>query len=54
MTERGARMSMTERVLYWIGIIVLAVAAYGLNNQISQLEAKINQPASTQDGGNPR
>lgn len=45
-------MSMTERLLYWIGIIVLVVGIYGINNQISQLEAKINSQTTLQQGGN--
>lgn len=51
MTKRGDNMSMTERLLYWIGIVVLVVAAYSLNNQISQIEAKVSNNATTQQGG---
>jgi len=41
-------MSMVERALYWIGIIVLTVALIGLKGQISELEAKLSQEITTQ------
>lgn len=45
-------MSMTERILYWIGIVVLLVAIVGTNKQISELEeSSVDQPA-VQTGGN--
>lgn len=52
MTKRGVEMSMTERILYWIGIVVLLVALYGMNNQISQLEKMATTQPATHQGGN--
>ncbi len=36
-------MSMVERVLYWVGIVVLVVALIGIKGNISELEAKLSQ-----------
>ena len=36
-------MSMVERVLYWIGIVVLVVALIGIKGNISEIEAKLSQ-----------
>jgi len=36
-------MSMVERALYWVGIVVLVVALIGIKGQISQIEAKLSQ-----------
>ena len=40
-------MSMIERVLYWVGIIVLVIALIGIKGNISKVEAKLSQ-VSTQ------
>lgn len=45
-------MNMTERVLYWIGIVILIVAIVGTNKQISELEKKESSTPATQTGGN--
>lgn len=45
-------MSMTERLLYWLGIVVLLVAVYGMNQQISHLEELASGKSATQQGGN--
>ena len=36
-------MSMIERVLYWIGIVVLIIALIGIKGNISKLEQQISQ-----------
>ena len=36
-------MSMIERVLYWVGIVVLVVALIGIKGNISKVEAKLSQ-----------
>ncbi len=40
-------MSIVERVLYWIGIVVLVVALIGIKGNISKLEQQVSQ-VSTQ------
>ncbi len=40
-------MNMIERALYWIGIIVLVIALFGIKSNISQLEQQVSQ-VSTQ------
>jgi len=40
-------MGMIERVLYWIGIVVLVVALLGIKGNISKLEQQVSQ-VSTQ------
>ncbi|MCX7738962.1 MAG: hypothetical protein N2Z80_06075 [Hydrogenothermaceae bacterium] len=45
-------MNTTERVLYWIGIIVLIVAIIGTSKQTSELEKKESSTSATQTGGN--
>ncbi|EDP74091.1 hypothetical protein [Hydrogenivirga sp. 128-5-R1-1] len=36
-------MSMIERVLYWIGIVVLIIALVGIKGNISKLEQQVSQ-----------
>lgn len=36
-------MSIVERALYWVGIVVLVIALIGIKGNISQIEAKISQ-----------
>lgn len=43
-------MSMTERLLFWIAIVVLLVSVFGVKKHISDLEAKVSQ-VQTQSGG---
>lgn len=40
-------MSMIERFLYWVGILVLIIALVGIKGNISKLEQQVSQ-ASTQ------
>ncbi len=44
-------MSMTERILFWIGILVLVVALVGVKMDISKLEAKLQQVSQTASEG---
>lgn len=44
-------MSMVERFLFWIAIIVLLVAGFGMNKNISDLEKKATDQTSVQSGG---
>ncbi len=45
-------MSMIERVLYWLAIVVLIVGLIGLKTQISELEKKAQTVQSQlQEGG---
>ncbi|MGC9006385.1 MAG: hypothetical protein ACP5JX_02295 [Sulfurihydrogenibium sp.] len=43
-------MSMTERILFWIAIVVLLVATVGVKNKVSDLEKKVSQVSQTQGG----
>lgn len=45
-------MSMIERLLYWIGIVVLLAAVYGMSQQISHLEELASVKSAAQQGGN--
>jgi len=36
-------MSMVERALYWVAIVVLIVALVGIKGNISELETKLSQ-----------
>ncbi len=45
-------MSMIERVLYWLAIVVLIVGLIGLKSQISDLEKKAQSAqVQLQEGG---
>lgn len=41
---------MTERILFWIAIVVLLVATVGVKNKVSDLEKKVSQVSQTQGG----
>ncbi|MGC9081078.1 MAG: hypothetical protein ACP5H4_05260 [Sulfurihydrogenibium sp.] len=43
-------MSMTERILFWIAIVVLLVTTVGVKNKVSDLEKKVSQVSQTQGG----
>lgn len=36
-------MSIVEKALYWVSIVVLVIALIGIKGNISQIEAKISQ-----------
>ncbi len=44
-------MSMTERILFWIGILVLVVALIGVKMDISKLEQKAQQVTQSASNG---
>jgi len=45
-------MSMIERVLYWLAIVILIIGLIGLKTQISELEKKTKQvQTELQEGG---
>jgi len=44
-------MSMIERVLYWIAIVIIVIALIGTKSHLSNLEAKLNQTQSSQTEG---
>ncbi|MGB9766799.1 MAG: hypothetical protein ACPLXN_04930 [Sulfurihydrogenibium sp.] len=41
---------MTERILFWIAIVVLLVTTVGVKNKVSDLEKKVSQVSQTQGG----
>jgi len=41
-------MSMIERILYWIAIVVLIIGIFGLKTQISNLEQQAQQAVQTE------
>ncbi|MEJ5172910.1 MAG: hypothetical protein WHT47_04285 [Hydrogenothermaceae bacterium] len=43
-------MSMVERALFWIAIIILIVSAVGVNKQIGELEKKLSEVSAVQGG----
>lgn len=53
MTNQEVRaMSMGERLLFWIAIVVMLLASFGMKNQISQLEKVAAGQTASQTGGN--
>ncbi len=36
-------MSMTERLLFWIAIVVLVVATFGVKGKVDNLEKQVSQ-----------
>lgn len=49
-TKEVSKMSMTERLLFWIAIVVLLVSVFGVKKHVSELETKVSQ-VQTQSGG---
>jgi len=47
-------MSMTERLLFWVAIIVLIVATFGVKGKVDNLEKQLSQVSQQQpaNGGN--
>lgn len=45
------KMSMVERILFWIGILVLVIAIIGVNADISKLEQKVQQTVQASSEG---
>ncbi len=41
--EGVSSMSMIERILYWIAIVVLVIGIFGLKMHLSELEQKAQQ-----------
>ncbi len=41
-------MSMIERLIYWVAIVVLVIALIGIKGNISKLEQQVSQVSSTQ------
>lgn len=39
-------MSMIERVLYWVAIVILVVALIGIKGNISKLEQQVSQASA--------
>lgn len=53
MTNKEVRaMSMGERLLFWIAIVVMLLASFGMKNQIYQLEKVAAGQTASQTGGN--
>ncbi|WP_197017046.1 hypothetical protein [Persephonella sp. KM09-Lau-8] len=44
-------MSMTERILFWIGILVLIAGIIGIKTDISKLEQQVKQVQASSEGG---
>ncbi|NPA13346.1 MAG: hypothetical protein GXO45_05110 [Aquificae bacterium] len=44
-------MGKVERLLFWVAIGVLVISIIGMKIQISQLEAKVSQPAQVSPEG---
>jgi hypothetical protein len=46
-------MSMTERLLFWVAIIVLIVATFGVKGKVDNLEKQLSQVSQQPvSGGN--
>jgi hypothetical protein len=47
-------MNMTERLLYWVAIIVLIVATFGVKGKVDNLKKQLSQVSQQQpvNGGN--
>ena len=44
-------MSMTERILFWIGILALIIGVIGVKSDISKLEQQAQQVQASSEGG---
>ncbi len=44
-------MSITERILFWLGILVLVVALIGVKADISKLEQQVQQVSQAASEG---
>lgn len=44
-------MSMTERILFWIGILALIIGIIGIKADISKLEQQAQQVQASSEGG---
>ncbi|WP_293442933.1 hypothetical protein [Persephonella sp.] len=44
-------MSMTERILFWLGILILLIGLVGMKADISKLEQKLQQTVQASSEG---
>jgi len=44
-------MSMTERILFWLGILILVVGLIGIKADISKLEQQLQQTVQASSEG---
>ncbi len=44
-------MSITERLLFWLGIVVLVIALVGVKADLSKLEQQVQQVSQTASEG---
>ena len=44
-------MSITERLLFWLGIVVLVIALVGVKANLSKLEQQVQQVSQTASEG---
>ena len=44
-------MSMTERILFWLGIIILLIGLIGIKADISKLEQQVQQTVQASSEG---
>lgn len=45
------KMSMTERILFWLGILILVVGLIGIKADISKLEQQLQQTVQASSEG---